>query len=98
MDEINQIKLAVREVLLEYDFQSEIITAMKEVKRVAKARRNKLDPDLISTNQAYKLRGEGRVDKLIEKGLLKRISSGNAKNSPKYVSKKQLFKSDNIRL
>lgn len=92
----NHVKNAVKEALAEFDFQGEVIKALSEIKHIKKAQRNKLDPDLISTNQAYKLRGEARVNKLIEKGLLKRVSSGNSKNSPKYVSKKQLFKLDNV--
>jgi hypothetical protein len=92
------VKQAVKEVLSEFDFQSEIMKALSQHKHVKKSQVKKLDPDLISTNQAYKLRGESRVDKLIELGLLKRISSGNSRNSPKYISKKQLFKLDNTYL
>jgi len=69
-----------------------------EYEQYKKQRRSKKDPDLISTRQAYKLRGEGRVKKLIFLGLLPRTSSGRAKNSAKYVSKKRLFELDNTYL
>lgn len=98
MSDYEMMKQAVREVLYEYDFKSEIVDALVEQKRIIRARQKGVNPDLISTNQAYKLRGEARVDKLISHGLLKRISGGSAKNSPKYVSKKQLFKLDGVML
>lgn len=71
------------------------LEAMFEYEEYKKQRKSKKDPDLISTRQAYSLRGEGRVKELIMRGLLLRTSSGKASNSAKYVSKKRLFELDN---
>lgn len=68
---------------------------LEDLKQYKKQGRSKKDTDLISTRRAYKLRGEGRVKELISRGLLCRTSSGRAKNSAKYVSKKRLFELDN---
>lgn len=78
---IESIKEATKQGYLE---------AMLEYEQYKKAKRSKRDPDLISTNQAYKLYGEARVDELIERGLIVRQGSGRAKNSAKYMSKKRL--------
>lgn len=72
-----------------------VLEAMLEYKKYEKQANSKKDPDLISTRQAYKMRGEGRVKALIERGLLVRMCSGNASNSTKYVSKKRLLELDN---
>ena len=74
------------------------LEALFEYEQYKKQRRSKKDPDLISTSEAYRLRGRGRVNELIIRGLLPRTSSGNAKNSAKYVSKKRLFELDNTYL
>ena len=92
------IKQAVREVLYDFDFKSEIANAIVEQKRIIRNRKKGLNPDLISTREAKSLRGAARVEKLISGGHLKRYPSGDAKNSAKYVSKKQLFKLDNLYL
>lgn len=76
-----KIKAATKEGYLE---------AMFEYEQYRKQRKSKRDPDLISTNQAYKLFGEARVDELIARGLIVRQGSGRAKNSAKYMSKKKL--------
>ena len=62
-----------------------------EYEQYKKQRRSKKDPDLISTRQAYKLFGEGWVKEVILRGLVHRSSSGRAKNSAKYLSKKKLL-------
>jgi len=80
------------------DLKQFIFELLFEYEQYKKQRRSKKDPDLISTRQAYKLRGEGRVKKLILLGLLIRTSSGNAKNSAKYVSKKRPLELDNTYL
>lgn len=74
------------------------LEAMFEYEEYKKQRKSKKDPDLISTRQAYKMRGEGRVKKLIARGLLTRTSSGRASNAAKYVSKKRLLELDNTYL
>lgn len=71
-------------------FKEAFLEAMFEYEQYKKAKRSKRDPDLISTNQAYKLYGEARVDELIERGLIVRQGSGRAKNSAKYMSRKRL--------
>ena len=81
----NLVKEAILEALYEYE----------QFKR--KKRRNQ-DTDLISTSEAYRLRGRARVTQLILLGMLKQTSSGVAPNSVKYVSKKKLFDLDKVTL
>jgi len=76
----NEIKLIVREALKEHDAE--------------KFKQETEDKDLISTGQAYDLRGEYRVRKLIKSGKLKRIVTGDDFNSTKYISKKALLALD----
>lgn len=71
---------------------------MFEYEQYKKQLKNKRDPDLISTNQAYKLFGEARVDELIARRLIVRQGSGRAKNSAKYMSKKRLIELQNTYL
>ena len=78
---LEQIRQATKEGYLE---------ALYEYEQYEKAKRSKRYLDLVSTNQAYKLYGEARVDELIERGLIVRQGSGRAKNSAKYMSKKRL--------
>lgn len=77
------VKTAQLEALIEFD---------QYKKKKAKGK----DPDLISTTEAYRLRGRARVDELLMRGLLKRFSSGRGKTSAKYVSKKKLFSLDKV--
>ncbi len=70
--------------------------AFIEFEQFKKKRRSTKDPDLISTTEAYNLRGRARVSQLILLGLLPQVSSGNSKNSAKYVSKKKLFQLDKV--
>ncbi len=68
-----------------------ILEALYQFKEYGRKRKRQIDPDLISTSEAYRLRGRARVTQLILNGLLKQTSSGVARNSVKYVSKKKLF-------
>lgn len=68
------------------------LEAMFEYDQYRKERKGKKDPDLISTNAAYKLRGRKRVELLVMNGLLKRTSSGRNK----YVSRSKLIELDNL--
>lgn len=81
--ELEQLKLALKEAFLE---------AMFEYDQYRKDRKGKKDPDLISTNTAYKLRGRKRVELLVMHGLLTRTSSGRNK----YVSRSRLIELDNV--
>lgn len=68
------------------------LEAMLEYDQYRKDRKGKKDPDLISTNTAYKLRGRKRVESLVMHGLLTRTSSGRNK----YVSRSRLIELDNL--
>lgn len=68
------------------------LEAMFEYDQYRKDRKGKKDPDLISTNTAYKLRGRKRVESLVMHGLLTRTSSGRNK----YVSRSRLIELDNL--
>ena len=81
--ELEQLKLVIKEAFLE---------AMLEYDQYRRDRKGKKDPDLISTNTAYKLRGRKRVELLVMNGLLKRTSSGRNK----YVSRSKLIELDNL--
>lgn len=81
--ELEQLKLAIKEAYLE---------AMFEYDQYRRDRKGKKDPDLISTNTAYKLRGRKRVESLVMHGLLTRTSSGRNK----YVSRSRLIELDNL--
>lgn len=75
-----------------------LLEAMYEFSDYKSKRKRKIDTDLISTSEAYRLRGRARVTRLIMLGMLKQTSSGNAKNSVKYVSKKKLYSLDKVTL
>lgn len=81
--ELEQLKLVIKEAFLE---------AMLEYDQYRRDRKGKKDPDLISTNTAYKLRGRKRVESLVMHGLLTRTSSGRNK----YVSRSRLIELDNL--
>ncbi len=81
--ELEQLKLAIKEAYLE---------AMFEYDQYRRDRKGKKDPDLISTNTAYKLRGRKRVESLVMHGLLTRTSSGRNK----YVSRSRLIELDKL--
>lgn len=74
------------------------LEAMFEYEQYKRDRRSKRDPDLISTREAYRLRGEARVNELIKQGLITRQGSGRAANSVKYMSKKRLLELDKVYL
>lgn len=75
-----------------------ILEALYQFKEYGRKKKRQIDPDLVSTSEAYRLRGRARVTQLILNGLLKQTSSGNAPNSAKYVSKKKLFDLDKVTL
>lgn len=56
---------------------------------------NKQKPDMISSNEAYKLVGRARVEELIKRGLIVRISSGNGRNATKKISRSKLLSLNN---
>lgn len=70
--------------------------AMIEFDQYKKKKAKGKDPDLISTTEAYRLRGRARVNELLIKGMLKQLSSGRGKTSAKYISKKKLFSLDKV--
>lgn len=74
----------------------EVLTEVYEEQAIRKKKKRVMDSDLISTTEAYKLRGKARVTELVNRGLLIRISSGRAKNSPKYISKSRLIELDKL--
>lgn len=76
----------------------EVLTEVYEEQAIRKKKKRVRDSDLISTTEAYNLRGKARVTELIMRGLLNRVSSGRAKNSPKYISKSRLIELDNTYL
>lgn len=76
----------------------EVFSEIEEERALRNNKKRNLDPDLISTTEAYSLRGKARVTELINKGLLTRVSSGRAVNSPKYISKSRLIELDNTYL
>lgn len=76
----------------------EVFSEIEDERALRNNKKRNLDPDLISTTEAYNLRGKARVTELINRGLLTRLSSGRAVNSPKYVSKSKLLELDNTYL
>lgn len=74
----------------------EVLTEVYEEQAIRKKKKRVMDSDLISTTEAYNLRGKARVTELIMRGLLNRVSSGRAKNSPKYISKSRLIELDKL--
>lgn len=74
----------------------EVLTEVYEEQAIRKKKKRVRDSDLISTTEAYNLRGKARVTELIMRGLLNRVSSGRAKNSPKYISKSRLIELDKL--
>lgn len=74
----------------------EVLTEVYEEQAIRKKKKRVMDSDLISTTEAYNLRGKARVTELITRGLLNRVSSGRAKNSPKYISKSRLIELDKL--
>lgn len=84
-----ELKQLIKEAFLE---------AMYEYKEYSRKRKSRKDSDLITTTEAYHLRGRKRVELLVAKGLLKRTRSGEKKNSPQYVSKKRLIELDNYHI
>ncbi|NDV68558.1 hypothetical protein [Dysgonomonas sp. 25] len=88
------IKQAIKEAILEI-----IAEVMSEYIKGQPQRKGKnIDPDLISTRQAYKLRGRSRVTHLINLGLLKQINTGTNATSVKYISKKKLISLDKVNI
>lgn len=88
------IKQAIKEAILEV-----VVEIMSEyVKDQPKKKTKNVDPDLISTRQAYKLRGRSRVTHLINLGLLKQINTGTNPTSVKYISKKKLLSLDKVNI
>lgn len=83
---IDLIKQVVKEAIIEAE--AEVTLRKKESKRK--------DKDLISKNEAYRLRTRAIVEELIDRGLLKSISSGRASNSTQWISKKRLFELDSV--
>jgi hypothetical protein len=81
------LKQATKEAILE---------ALYEYDEYKRKRVRNIDPDLISTREAYRLRGRSRVTHLIKLGLLKQITTGNNPTSVKYISKKKLLDLDKI--
>lgn len=73
-----------------------MLTEVYEEQAIRKKKKRVMDSDLISTTEAYNLRGKARVTELIMRGLLNRVSSGRAKNSPKYISKSRLIELDKL--
>jgi len=96
--EYADIKRAVQEVISDINFAEELYKALKEQKRVSRALKSKRDPDLISLNQAYTLRGKARVKALIAGGFIKVLPSSGGKTSPRYLSRKKLIARDNLHL
>lgn len=84
----SMLKEVIKEVISEVYAEQETIKKKRKVK----------DSDLISTTEAYNLRGKARVTELIMRGHLNRVSSGRAKNSPKYISKSRLIELDKLHL
>jgi len=87
--DLENIREAVKQGTLEAMY------AYEEFKKESKSKKSS---DLISTTKAYKLIGRARVEELIARGLLQRVSSGRAKNSARYVSKKKLLELNNTYL
>lgn len=56
---------------------------------------SKTKPDMISSNEAYKLVGRARVEELIKRGLITRVSSGNGRNATKKLSRSKLLSLNN---
>ncbi len=83
------LKKAIKEALLE---------ALYEYNEFKKIHKRNVDPDLISTSEAYRLRGRSRVTNLIKLGLLQQITTGTNKTSVKYISKKKLLDLDKINI
>lgn len=75
-------------------FKESMLEAMYEFENYRKKKNRNQDVDLISTSEAWRLRGRARVTRLIALGLLRQTTSGVGKNSVRYVSKKQLFDLD----
>ena len=88
LEQKNEIKSLFFEALTEYE----------ERKALFRKKNRKMDEDQISKSAAGRLRSPSRVQTLIDMGLLKTTSSGSARNSTIYVSKKQLFELDKIYL
>lgn len=80
------------------DIIKEAISEINEEQKERKAKNRVMDADLISTTEAYRIRGKARVTELIMRGHLNRVSSGRAKNSPKYISKSRLIELDKLHL
>lgn len=59
---------------------------------------NKQKPDMISSNEAYRLVGRARVEELIRRGMITRVSSGNGKNATKKISRMKLLSMNNYHL
>lgn len=59
---------------------------------------NREKPDMISSNEAAKLIGRARLEKLIAMGLITRISSGNGVKATKRISRSRLLSLNNITL
>lgn len=76
----------------------EALVEHEERKALFRKKNRKMDENQISKSAAGRLRSPSRVQTLIDMGLLKTTSSGSARNSTVYVSKKQLFELDNIYL
>lgn len=80
-ESLSLIKQAVKDGILE---------GFKEAR--SKKARHKTDPDLITTNDAFKIVTKSRFYELLKVSPLRRIQRGSAPNSPKYLSKKRINK------
>lgn len=85
-----------RKAKLKESIKEAVLEAMYEFDNYRKKKNRNQDIDLISTSEAFRLRGRARVTRLISLGLLKQTSSGVGRNSVKYVSKKKLFDLDKV--
>lgn len=89
MSSYSNLKQAIKEAFSE---------AMSEYEQNKRNKRRNVDPDLISTREAYSLRGRSRVTHLIRLGLLKQITTGTNRTSVKYISKSKLLDLDKVNI
>jgi len=79
-------------------FTESMYAALRKFDDYQKGKKVSKYSDMISTSEAERIKGRARVRQLIKLGLLKQTTSGVAKNSVKYVSRKQLDKLDNVNI
>ena len=73
----------------------EVFSEIEEERALRNNKKRNLDPDLITTNEAFKIVTKSRFYELVTHAGLKREKRGYAPNSPKLVSKAQLIRLNN---